>query len=270
MSRLLVRGRGACFALLFTLAMSGTSQAAAQAEEDPREVEARQAFLEGREHFEDERYRLAVESFRRAYAILEEVGSPMAPTILYNVATALDELPGHQEEARDTYRRFLDEAPEDGDPELRRTVEMRIRELDLSIEEQAVTETDPVVEEPSPVVEDDEPAEESMSLVGPIVAAGGGALLITGAILGGLALGQGKDIEEACPELTGCSPALQSDYDQMRTRSVTADVLIFGGLAIAAVGTVLMFTLKDEADEDVSVGAACDGQGCYASARGRF
>jgi tetratricopeptide (TPR) repeat protein len=255
--------------LLGTLALWGTSPVAAQADEDGREAEARQAFLEGREHFEDERFRLAVESFRRAYALLEEVGSPMAPTILYNVATALDELPGHQVEARDTYRRFLDEAPEGDDPELHRTVEMRIRELDMSIEEQVTLDADTDVEAPRPEAEG-QPAEESMSIVGPIVAAGGGALLITGAILGGIALGQGNDIEEACPELSGCSPALQSDYDQMRTRSVTADVLIFGGLAIAAVGAVLMFTLKDGANEDVSVGAACDGQGCYASARGNF
>lgn len=257
-------GRVVCFALL--VGMVGT--ASAQDDADAREAEARQAFVEGREHFDDERFRLAVESFKRAYELLNELGSPMAPTILYNVGTALDELPGHQQEARDTYQRFLEESPADDDPELRRTVEMRIRELDMSIAEQqdaAPAEVEPEVDAPV------ETEEESMSIVGPIVAAGGGALLITGAILGAIALGQGNDIESACPELTACSPELRSDYDQMRTRSVTADVLIFGGLAIAAVGAVLMFTLKDGGgDDDVALSAACDGQGCYASARGTF
>lgn len=262
------RGRAVAFTLLLTMAMTGTT-AAQEAERDPRETEARQAFLEGREHFDDERFRLAVESFRRAHQLLSEAGSPMAPTILYNVATALDELPGHQVEARDTYRRFLAEATDQVDPDLRRTVQMRIRELDLSIAERS-DEAAPTDEVTEPAAPADEPAEERMSIVGPIVAAGGGALLVTGAILGAIALGQGNDIEEACPELTACSPALRSDYDQMRTRSVTADVLIFGGLAVAAVGAVLMFTLKDGGDDDVSVGAACDGQGCYASARGSF
>ena len=200
----------------------------------------------------------------------------MAPALLYNMATALDELPDRQREARDAYRRYLEESPADQRPELRHTVELRIQELDLRIAEQAdASETSAdasdtsVDAEQRPQLERTDVAKPGPSMVGPIVAAAGGALLVTGAILGGLALGQGNDFEAACPELTACSPELRSDYDRMRTRSIAADALLFGGLTIAAVGTVLIFTLK-KGDGDTAVVAACGGQGCFASARGRF
>src|SRR5690606_12579561 len=96
---------------------------------------ARQAFEEGREHFEDRRYRLAAESFQRAYELMREEGLPNAWMILYNLGTSLDEIPGREQDARDAYAGYVAEAERSETEPASRVarVRNRIRELELRI-----------------------------------------------------------------------------------------------------------------------------------------
>lgn len=80
-------------------------------------------------------------------------------------------------------------------------------------------------------------------LPGVIIAAGGGAALIAGAVLGGLALGD-----------AGNAPGPDSDEaDSARTLALVADILMFGGGAIAVAGLILMFVIQEEGDSTALV-----------------
>ncbi|MGE0789015.1 MAG: tetratricopeptide repeat protein [Sandaracinaceae bacterium] len=74
-----------------------------------------------------------------------------------------------------------------------------------------------------------------ISPIGVGVAAGGGAVLIAGAITGGLALAAAGDAPSAT----------SSQADDARTLALVTDILIPTGAVIAAVGIVLMFVLDD-------------------------
>lgn len=76
----------------------------------------------------------------------------------------------------------------------------------------------------------------AISTIGLIVAAGGAAVLIGGAIVGGLALGQAG----SAPDSTG------SEADGARTMALVADILFGVGGAALVAGVVLMFVLEPD------------------------
>lgn len=82
---------------------------------------------------------------------------------------------------------------------------------------------------------DTAPSGGGISPIGIGIAAGGGAVLIGGAITGGLALASAGD----APSSTS------SQADDARTLALVTDILIPAGAVIAAVGVVLMFVLDD-------------------------
>jgi hypothetical protein len=91
----------------------------------------------------------------------------------------------------------------------------------------------------------------------------GGAMLLAGAITGGLALAEHGELTGMCDGQTMRCPAeLEGRLDGLAALSITTDVLLWGGLAVAASGAVLTFLLREESGGGVS--AACDGTGCAA------
>ena len=194
-------------------ALAWASAGAAQQEQDPRVAEARAHFDQGEAHFEHGRYTLAAEEFQRSHELLVAVSHPNAALVLYNVARSLEEIGGREREARAAYVGFLESATVNADTsENVRNAQEHIRELDARLA--AHGDGSP----PS--------AGSSISPVGPIVLGGGGLVLATGLILGGVALARDGDLAAMCPTLMSCPESLRSQHDETRTLALASDVLI--------------------------------------------
>jgi len=95
------------------------------------------------------------------------------------------------------------------------------------------------------------------------VLAVGGAIMLAGAITGALALAEHGDLVGMCDaQMIRCPAELEARADGLVALSLSTDVLLWGGLAVAASGAVLTFLLREESGGGVS--AACDGTGCAA------
>lgn len=97
-------------ALVFAAAFS--SPASSRAQDISPEVRARGRRLqdEARAYVEREQWALAADTYRRIYELSREHNVRQAPIALWNVGLALMRIPGREAEARDAFRRFLDES----------------------------------------------------------------------------------------------------------------------------------------------------------------
>lgn len=78
----------------------------------------------------------------------------------------------------------------------------------------------------------------------------GGAALVVGGVMGGLALGKHGDLTDACDEASICPASEQGTLDDFRTFGNASTGLIVAGGVLAAVGvTLLVVGLGDEGDE---------------------
>jgi hypothetical protein len=230
---------------LSLLALAPRPASAQNASTDPRVRQSEELFARGDDEFDRRLYAAAARSYEDSWNALEGMSPPFERRYLirYNWARALEEM-GSFARAADIYQLYLDEGGSREDN--RAEVEQRIADLR---------------QRPGGS------GGGGISPVGPIVLGIGGAALIAGAIVGGVALSDGDAIREACPTLTDCDPALEDQHDSMRTMSGAADALIFGGLAVAAVGVVLLFVLQEGGGE-AAVSAGCGPSGCRV--RGSF
>ncbi|RZO64912.1 MAG: hypothetical protein EVA89_03360 [Sandaracinaceae bacterium] len=246
---------------LIGLAASGPQRVAAQqlpsGSESPASRDARQAFEEGRAHFDDRRYLLAAEAFERAYASMREAGLSNAWMILFNVGTSLDEIRGREQDARDAYVGYLEGAIAAGDQSDSRITlaQSRIRELELRLEaagarpRAAGTET-------------------SVSPVGPIVLGAGGALLLASAISAAVLAVENDALLSTCAD--GVCPASSREHaESVQGIAVATDVLWVSGAAVAGTGLALTLLLRD-ASADTPVSAGCGPSECSVQIRGAF
>ncbi len=231
------------------------STARAQESDDgdsPAVIEGRQRFDLAQQAFERGDYATALSEFERVYELLD--GHPRRQYILYNVARSNEEL-GRTQAAADAYERYLATTPDDDQNRSeaqRHLQELRIR-LHLADQDRG---------DPAP-----EPAGFSPSPVGIVIASVGVAAVMAGAIAGGVALAQDGDARADC-DPAHCTQAAYAALVDAETLANVADGLLFGGIAVAAVGAALMFVLGDNGDTRAS--AACDANGCGAVVRGRF
>lgn len=238
---------------------------------DARVSPARQAFEEGRDHFEDRRYRLAAESFQRAHELMREEGLPNAWMILYNLGTSLDEIPGREQEARDAYAGYLAEAERsDSEPASRvALVRDRIRELDLTIAANAPSAVADEEDEGDevPVEAPAREPETVLSPVGPIVLGAGGALLLASAITGVVLAVENDSLLSSC-ERGVCPASSRGHAEDVQGIAIATDVLWIGGAAVAATGLALTLLLRDVIAEDAPpVSAGCGATGCSVQLR---
>lgn len=244
---------GVSVALLSVVLMGLTLTAAAQGNEpDARVREARERFDRASQEYANGHFGLALADFEAVYEVLVAVGHENAALVLFNMARCYVEL-GRNEEAVRTYQRFLEDAPE-GAPniEVARTElrELRVR-MSLQSDEQP-------------------PAGSSgISPVGPIVAGLGGAVMIAGAITGGLALAAHDDATRGCVD-GHCPAELDPRADEAALLANVTDGLIFGGLAVAVTGVVLTFVLPGDGSEPASVAVACSSERCVGTVQARF
>ena len=87
------------------------------------------------------------------------------------------------------------------------------------------------------------PQEGGVSTIGIAIAAGGGALIVGGAVTGILALGAAGD----------ATTSEDSDADRARTLGLVTDILLGVGAAAAVTGVVLMFGLGGDEDRATAV-----------------
>ncbi len=197
--------------------------------------------------FKDKDYAGAVALFERAYAAQPE------PAILFNIGRIYEEAQ-NAEAAIGYYEKFIaDESVELKDREkavtrlqvLRTIVEIREKEKSRNkpkpVEPAPVTEPTPVVG-PSPAVNqppqtDTKPAKPGRLLrpIGGAMLGTGAALLIGGAISGGIAKGAHNQFTAA-----KTLADRESAADRGRSLAATADGLFIAGGVIAAVGIVLL------------------------------
>ncbi len=149
--------------------------------------------------YRDGRFEDAAELLREAYAL------DPAPTLLYNRARALESA-GDLEGAKNTYQAYLDQDPKTPD---RAAIERRIANLTQQLAEKkaleekarAVVTPPPPPPVAPPQVVAPAPPPEGPGLVPWAIAGAGGAVVITGGILGIMAKGKHGDAVDAATQI---------------------------------------------------------------------
>jgi len=205
--------------------------------------EAVSFYRSGREHFSAGRYREAVVDLERALTL-----DPGSPTLIYNLAR-VNELLGELDDAISYYNNYLQMLGPDDDQEREQVTET------LGRLEGARANAPPAGGAARPRADDaemDAPRfvrERGVADLPFWLTAGlGAALLVSGAVAGGLAL----DAEsQAHTFVLGSSGAIE-DRDAVANRAdnlaVTADALLVAGL-VAGVGAVLLYALRSQTVE---------------------
>ena len=234
--------------------------------QDAQVEEARQHFEQAETDFQGARYADAARGYRRAYELLRDAGRPTAPLILYNLGLALERA-GREAEAIDAFQRFVDDAIARDEDTQSKILEARGRLVTLRARASSGSSSSG---ERAQSVSTSSGSGGGISPVGPILLGAGGALVVTGLVLGGVALGSDGDIGAMCPSRDACDPSLRSQYDDAQTLALVGDVLWIGGAVVAATGLVLTFVLTEGGGESATAAVSCGPTGCHAGVRGTF
>jgi hypothetical protein len=97
--------------------------------------------------------------------------------------------------------------------------------------------------------------------IGPILLAVGGAAIVAGIIVGAYGLSERSAVLAMCSG-TACSTSVQDRAASLETYANVTDALLWPGIAIAAAGAILTFTLYEDGGEAPAV--ACGATGCAA------
>ena len=242
-------------ASLFLLA---PTVALGQVDEDVLQ-QARARFEAGEAAYESGDAAAALDAFTEAHAMME--GHPNQGMILFNIARCQDDL-GQHAEAIASYRRFLEEAPQNApnrNVALERITLLEARVSEAPAETAATTEATP-----DATATTTGGGGGGIHPVGPILIGVGGAAILAGAIIGAYGLAERGDVLSQC-DGTVCPPEVEARAAELETLGIAADALLWPGIVIAAAGAVLTIVLtEDGADTEV----ACGPLGC--NVRGRF
>jgi hypothetical protein len=231
------------------LVASAATTSLAQPSEPPALADATRAELarirdQALAHDDAGRHALAAQSYQELYDGMTRAQHPRACVALWNRGLVLMQIPGREAEARETIERFLDESTHLGaDPEVagfRAEAPARIAEIDARISASPREAARPHHEE----VRTDNPG---VSPIGPIVLGIGGALVVAGLVLGGVALSVDGDFEDMCPTRLNCAESTRSTYDNATTLAGVADAMWIGGSVVGVVGLVLTLVLDGDA-----------------------
>ncbi len=200
---------------------------------------------EARRAYDERNYALAADAFSRAY---DESGDP---NYLFNAGRVYEES-GDLDKAVEYYDRFLGEAEVDIEARkdalervqvLRGVLEVRAKKEEASQpKDEDDAEVQPAAEAP---VQDTAPPQESpqerakrkrLLVAGAVVAGTGGAALIAGGVLGGLALQQSDVLSKDQVALED----RRRRIDATQTYSLSADILFAAGGALAITGVALI------------------------------
>lgn len=258
-------------------------ESATTQEGDMDDERARGAFRLGRQYYEQGQFAQAATEFERAY------GLSGRGQLLFNAYLAYRDA-GDQANALRTLRGYLAAVPEAED---REHLEARAEALAASVSEAEMREAETRAREEAARQAQQE-AEEARrrAASGPgvrhvdgeawpwAILGVGGAMLITGAITGGLAISERGSLDTNCPiMLCPVDFDLQGAQDNISTLALVTDVMLIGGAVLAGTGLILAIVLgpRDEPLEDAEptapppeASAGCTTDGCSASLRMRF
>jgi tetratricopeptide (TPR) repeat protein len=243
----------------------GDAQAAADAE-----GQAREAFSRGRIHYDNGEFAQAAEAFEDAYRLS---GREM---LQYNLYLAYRDA-NMPEKAAGALRAYLERVDV---IENRPQLEARLRALEEGIaerkaaRERAAQEARSTSSTPSSTPPPSEqPAAQDPGkwwLMPTIVMAGGAAMMLGAIGTGVVAASKQKELDENC-DGNVCDPKYEDTADQGQLFAITTDVLLFGGIAVAATGATLLLLRKPkkgtsgEADRGPTASAGCFADGCAGS-----
>lgn len=258
------------------------SQATTQ-ESDMDDTRARAAFRLGRQYYEQGQFSEAAVEFERAY------GLSGRGALLFNAYLAYREA-GDDANAMRTLRGYLAEVPDAPD---RAHLQARLESLQAQVtadeehEAQIRAETEAARRDAEEARRLAEEASRPRYRTIPgdswpwIVAGVGGAMVVAGAITGGIALGERSTLDQQCP-LQLCPAGFDSQGRQSTVESlaITTDVLLIGGGVITATGIVLGLVFGLDRTEaiapdatpgpTVDVSGGCTADGCSVSIRGEL
>jgi tetratricopeptide (TPR) repeat protein len=233
---------------------------------DAKKAEAKALYEKGLSHYNLGEFDLAIEAFRKAYAISQ------APGLLFNIAQSF-RLKKDYEQATyfyTTYLRLKPDAPNRAD------VEARLKEMEEAIEEQKKQATKPPIgtvnpegttttttttttgsgatttttTDPVPQAETGVKA-QSLITAGYATAGAGAALVITGAIFGSMAKSAEKDLND----LSGPWTQEQQDKYDAGKRNNTIAIISFvaGGAAVATGATLFILGTMKKSKTSVAI-----------------
>lgn len=249
--------------------LTGSLSAAAQITTTSDEKAAREAFERGRVYYDGGEFDQAAVAFEEAYRLSGR------DALLYNLYLAYRDA-NQQQQAADALRKYLAKVP---NVENRSQLEARLHALDQGLErERREREAQPAAApQPEPVAAtaaERVPVTRERSKkfwAGVGLASAGGAMMLASIATGVMANGKQGDLEDKCMNRV-CDASLKSTADSGKTLAHTTDALLFGGLAIAAVGAVLVLldVRASREQKPLAFDGDCSRGGCMARATVRF
>ncbi|MFK8003141.1 MAG: hypothetical protein AB8H86_26460 [Polyangiales bacterium] len=260
---------GLCFVFFAPiLAQAQTETPTAVEVSAESEEEARIHFELAERYYRDGRFSNAADEFQVAYELSGRT------ELLYNAFLAHREA-SEFAEAAVALEGYLPVVPEGS---RRRQLEVRLEQT-RSLRDRATAEGEAAeVEVEVEVTPEDRgntadveayeaPQESEGGSVVPWVLVGtGAAMVVAGAVTGVLALSAQSDRDALC-ENNLCVGDFESVQERGRTLALTTDVLLFGGVALAAGGVLWLLLDKDPPVDAV---ASCSADGCAATLTGSF
>jgi hypothetical protein len=209
------------------LALALLALPASGASAQDADTQARTHFESGRLHFDRGAYEEAQAEFEAAFELSQR------PDLLYNLYLCAERL-GQLDDAIGYLERYLAE----GAPEAERRASLEPRLINLR-ERRDHLRSESASTEPEPPPTEAPAAAPGGDLVPAIVLYGGAGLgLVAFAVLGGAALAEDASLERACGVTCG-----DDRLATLGALTVGADVGWISALALAGVGTVLLFTV---------------------------
>lgn len=236
------------------------------------DVEARQHYLAGKEHFDAGRFTDAAREFEEAYRLSRYT------ELLYNSYIAWRDGDNKQRAAANL-RLYLELNPTSPDAA---TLRARLAALDEAVAREARTEAERLEAEnaarraslsatrATQLAEEERARRleaEARSPAGWIIMGGGAAIAVSGGVVAAIALGARTDIEDSCPDGV-CAQKfdLEGRRKKLNRLNIAADALMFGGGAIAITGLVMalmrVFDGSTAAEGEHAPSVACGPTGC--------
>ncbi len=206
--------------------------------ESPTHQLARKHFELGNSYYQVSNYKAALDEFEKAYAL-----EPL-PGLIFNIARCHEVL-GNLKDAIAKYKLFLAKSPADASD--RGTVELRIRNLEARLKEQApppVRQPDPPAAPPaSPPVDEPRPTRSWRWPAGWAALGVGAAALAAGIASGAMVASKSDEFERAAAEGKTYQTLLDLRAAGERYQKVEVAMLVVGGVALAAGGGLLIWEL---------------------------
>jgi tetratricopeptide (TPR) repeat protein len=255
--------------------------ASAPAEPNSQEKAGREAFEKGRVFYDSGAFDQAAASFEEAYRLTGR------DALLYNIYLAYRDA-NQPAKAAEALRGFLAKVP---NIENRAQLESRLAALDAGLarereqrEAQATASSTAAAPVAAPVENAPAPSSAAKGAdarsnkrfwAGVSLAGVGGALMLTSIVTGVLAHQRAQELSDGCQPDNTCPASLRGTADSGKTLAHTTDALLFGGLAVAGTGAVLLFVFGGWEQRPTAAGhpeltASCSRTGCLAQTTLRF